>query len=141
MSPPPAPVAVGLVALAVGGVVELVGGDPSYVLAAAFLGVLGTTWRMAGALQGGVSHRHALEAESAKAIGTAMGAAIGEAMRQDRAETRELRDCTDRLRRSVRALPSHMKAEIAEHHHDLVGAMDDTREALAPWQDSDPPRG
>ena len=139
MNAPPLPVAVGIGALAVGGVVDLVGGDPSTMIAVAFFGVLATGWKIAGALQGGVSHRHALDAESAKAIGAAMGTAIGDALARQRQDGRELAAATDRLRRAVRALPGNMQAKVAENHHDLVQAMDDTREALGPWQDSPQP--
>ena len=139
MNAPPVPVAVGLGALAVGGVVDLVGGDPSTMIAVALFGVLATVWKLAGALQMGIVHRHELAPDSAKAIGEHMGRAIGEALRQDRAEGRELAAATDRLRRAVRALPDPMRAQVANNHHDLIGAMDDTREALGPWEDSAPP--
>jgi len=141
VNPPPVPVAVGLGALAVGGVVDLAGGDPSITIVVALIGVLVGVWRMAGALQGGVTHRHELTPESARLVGEHLGAAIGRALATQRHEGRELAAATDRLRRSVRELPSDMKARIAEEHHDLVSAMDDTREALGPWEDSPSTRG
>lgn len=141
MNAPPLPVAVGIGALAVGGVVDLVGGDPSITIVVALAGILGTGWRIAGALQAGIVHRHELTPDSARAIGEHMGRAIGEAMRQDRAEGRDLAAAADRLRRAVRALPGNMQAEVAENHQDLIRAMDDTRDALPPWQDSPQPRG
>lgn len=126
----------------VGLVADAAGADPTVIgVVIATIGIVMSVFRLAGALQVGLAHRHALDAESAKAIGDAMGHAIGEALARQRHEGRELAAATDRLRRSVRALPDSMKARIAEEHHDLVSAMDDTREALGPWEDSPPPRG
>lgn len=141
MNAPPVPVAVGLGALAIGGVVDLVGGDPSLAVVAALGGLLVGVWRVAGALQGGVTHRHELTPESARLVGEHLGTAIGQALARQRQEGHELAAAADRLRRAVRALPQDMQARVAENHHDLIHGMDDTRESLRPWSDGSPPRG
>ena len=76
--PPPVPVALGLASLAVGGVVDVVGGDPSLALVGAVAGLLMGVWRVAGALQGGITHRHELTPESARLVGEHLGRALVE---------------------------------------------------------------
>lgn len=126
----------------VGLVADAAGADPTVIgVVVATVGLVMSVFRLTGALQVGLAHRVVLDQESAKAIGVAMGSAIGEALAKQRHEGRELAAAADRLRRAVRALPDAMKAQVAEEHHDLRGAMDDTRDALGPWEDSPSTRG
>lgn len=134
---------------AVGLVADAAGADPTVIgVVVATLGLVMSVFRLAGALQVGLAHRHVLDQESAVLLGDALGKALARGLAIKTQDVQHLEDvaqdairANEMIAEAVRSLPPHLQGEIAEGHHRVVRAMDVGREARGRWRDSAPPRG
>lgn len=115
MSAPSTPITVGLGAVAVGGVVDLAGGDLLLVVVGTIVTGLVGIVRVALAQQQRLAEQYL-------------------------AEGRKLAEATAELQKTIRGLPDHIKYRIADDHPEMIGAMDHARDAIPFWRDSPPPR-